>query len=282
MSWLRKHRWRSRIIVIGVSFLSALLALFFVQTVGAQEGTSDLSVPGTITMQATPTANPTISAETAQQELIQLQRENDRSLQAWIWSNVSSLLATLVVVGGGLIGLFRWLGDRKSEREKQADERFQKALESLVSKEKEVRAGAAIRLLAFLQKGKTTFAPSGFFPEHLPFVITAMPTREKSTTLSIKHVPMIIAVTLNPGGRSSRVEERGAIFGRSKYGAGRQRTAHTYLDNGRGDANTCSRLSRGGSFYSANDRAGAWTLGFQQLYGSHRCATSSLLPCPAP
>jgi hypothetical protein len=44
--------------------------------------TSRLATPETVTAQATPMANSTIAAQTAQEQLTKLQRENDRSWSA--------------------------------------------------------------------------------------------------------------------------------------------------------------------------------------------------------
>lgn len=93
------------------------------------KGTSGLAMP--ITTQATPTEDATVTAlnkEKLAQEVQQVKIQNAPDLSSWLRTNAVILLSTLVVVIGGLIGLFRWFGDRRSEREKQAEVCFQAAL----------------------------------------------------------------------------------------------------------------------------------------------------------
>ena len=58
---------------------------------------------------------------------------------------------------GGLIGLSRWLGDRRDEREKRAEERFQSAVTGLGNEKEGARIGAAILLRTFLRPGYEQF-----------------------------------------------------------------------------------------------------------------------------
>ena len=120
-----------------------------------------------------------------------MERDNDRSFQAWFWNSSATFLSTLVLVGGALLGFWqwsvsrkdiqkkesedqrtaqdkelkdrqaererreeeqnRWLEDREAEREKRAEERFQKVVEGLSSEREEAKIGAAILLRTFLR-----------------------------------------------------------------------------------------------------------------------------------
>src|SRR5438270_13403752 len=87
------------------------------------------------------------------QEVQQLKNQNEPDFLGWFRTNAAVLLSTLVVVIGGLIGLFRWFGDRRSEREKRNEERFQTAIERLGSANQATQVGAAITLRTFLGSG---------------------------------------------------------------------------------------------------------------------------------
>src|SRR5204862_6473144 len=76
--------------------------------------------------------------------------------------NAAILLSTLVFVIGGLIGLWRWFGDRRSEREKRAEERFQSAVTGLGDEKEGARVGAAILLRTFLRPGYEQFYSQTF------------------------------------------------------------------------------------------------------------------------
>src|SRR5204862_3181422 len=72
------------------------------------------------------------------------------------------LLSTLIVVIGGLIGLFRWAADRRSEREKRAEEGFQTAVTGLGDDNPLTRINAAILLRNFLHPGYERFSTQIF------------------------------------------------------------------------------------------------------------------------
>src|SRR6266581_1156209 len=134
MHWLKRDRWKVHIDVAGMLLLLVLMVWVPGSVAAAQERVSGLVTPVTITVQATPTEDATVTAlnkEKLAQEVQQLKNQNGPDLFAWLRMNASIFLSTLVVVIGGLIGLGRWLADRRSEREKRAEERFQKVVEGL-------------------------------------------------------------------------------------------------------------------------------------------------------
>jgi hypothetical protein len=161
-----------------------------VSATSVEERASGLATTGTV--QATPTEDATVTAlnkeklkqevtqlanqndpavlksnkEKLDQEVQQLKDQNEQDFSVWLRTDVFVWLRTnaaiLAVVIGGLIGLFRWLGDRRSEREQQADERFQSVIEGLGSKNAETRVGAAILLRTFVQSPYKRFHSQAF------------------------------------------------------------------------------------------------------------------------
>ena len=184
MRWLKRDMRKAGIAIAGMLLLLVLMVWVPVSVAGAHEMTSGLTAPITVTVQASPTANPTIAAQTAQEQLTKLQRDNDRSFQAWFWSSGATFLSTLVLVGGGLLGFWRWrvdrrdaqarelkdrrdaqdkeLEDRKVERERRSEERFQAVVEGLGSTSIATQVGAAIMLRTFLSSGYEQFYSQTF------------------------------------------------------------------------------------------------------------------------
>ena len=153
MRWFKRGRWKTGIAIVGMLLLFVLMIWLPVSAAGVHEMTSGLAGPVSITVQATPTQDATVTAlnkEKLAQEVQQLKNQNESDLFGWLRTNAAILLSTSVVVIGGLIGLGRWLGDRRSEREKRAEERFQSIVTGLGSKDVEVGVGAAIMLRTFL------------------------------------------------------------------------------------------------------------------------------------
>jgi hypothetical protein len=108
---------------------------------------------------ASPTEDATVTAlnkEKLVQEVQQLKEQNAPDLFGWLRTNATILLSTLVVVIGGLIGFFRWFGDRRDAQDKdlkaQAEERFKTAVIALGDEKEGVQVGAAILLRSFRDK----------------------------------------------------------------------------------------------------------------------------------
>src|SRR6266700_3445843 len=126
MRWLKREIWKAGITIAGM----LLLLVFMVWVPGvaarAYERASGLATPVTGTMQATPTEDATVTAlskEKLAQEVQQLKNQNEPDLFGWLRMNASILLSTLVVVIGGLIGLWRWLRDRRDAQDKELRDR---------------------------------------------------------------------------------------------------------------------------------------------------------------
>src|SRR5690242_9412143 len=122
MRWLKREMWKTAIAVVGMLLLLGLIVWVSVSAAGAYGGTWGLATPVTGTVQATPTIDATVTAlnkEKLAQEVEQLKNQNAPDLFAWLRTNASILL----VVGGGLFGLWRWLVDRRDTQDKERKER---------------------------------------------------------------------------------------------------------------------------------------------------------------
>lgn len=176
MRWLKRDIWRIGIAIVAMLLLLILMAWISVVAAGAHEGASGSTGPVTVTELATPTEDATVTAlskEKLAQEVEQLKEQNKPNFFEWLRTNASILLSTLVVVIGALIGLWRWLGDRRdehekrredqrSEQEKRAEERFQSAVTGLGDEKEGSRIGAAILLRTFLRPGYEQFYTQTF------------------------------------------------------------------------------------------------------------------------
>jgi hypothetical protein len=145
MQWLKRDLWKTGIYITGALLLLVVMVWIPVSAVDTHRMTSELATPGTVTMQTAPVVDPTVAAQTAQEQLTKLRRENDRSVQAWLWNSV----AALGTIGAALIAVFgvlrtarvaqdKNLADRQAEREKREEIlvqrylfRLQDALEAL-------------------------------------------------------------------------------------------------------------------------------------------------------
>src|SRR6266487_2762909 len=180
MQWLKRTQWKVGIFIVSILLLLLLLAWIPVAAVESHETIQPGQVrgvaTGTITVQATPTEDATVTAlnkEKLAQEVQQLKNQNGSDPLGWLRTNTSILLSTLVVVIGALIGLWRWLGDRRdehekrredqrTEQEKRAEERFQSAVTGLGDEKEGARIGAAILLRTFLRPGYEQFYTQTF------------------------------------------------------------------------------------------------------------------------
>jgi uncharacterized protein YjbI with pentapeptide repeats len=140
MRWFKGDIRKSDVIIIGVMLLLVLLIVVFA-LLGWGPQTAQ---PGQ--------ATGTIATQTAKEQLIKLQRDNERSFSAWFWNSGVALISSLAVVLGGVVTVFKYFGDRKAEREKRDDDRLQNTIAGLGSERIEARAIAASMLLTFLQQ----------------------------------------------------------------------------------------------------------------------------------
>jgi uncharacterized protein YjbI with pentapeptide repeats len=171
MRSLKRDLWKAGIFITWAMLLLVLTIWISVSAVHAQQATSGSDMLGAITVQATPTADATMTA-LQKEQLTQQVAGQQRTWGNWLWSNaatiLSGFLSTLVIVIGALFGLWRWftdrrdaqnkeLQDRQNEREKRAEERFQSAVEGLGDEKEGARIGAAILLRTFLRPSYEQF-----------------------------------------------------------------------------------------------------------------------------
>jgi len=186
--------------VVGVLALLLLIAALVLMSTDVQAQVSTLAVQSVPTVQPTPTVDATVTVLNKQkllQEVKQLESQNEPDPLGWLRTNASIFLSTLVVVIGGLFGLWRWRVDRKEaqdkelenrkeaqdkelkdrqaererrdedqqrwlksqdvEREKRAEERFQSVVTGLGDEKEGAQIGAAILLRTFLRPGYEQF-----------------------------------------------------------------------------------------------------------------------------
>src|SRR5947209_16904470 len=201
MRWFKRDRWKTGITIEGMLLLLVLIVWLSVSAAGTPEEVAKLATPVIEVVHATPTEDATVTElnkEKLTQEVQQLKSQNTPDRFGLLRTNAAVLLSTLVVVIGGLIGLFRWLGDRQderekrdeeqkrwledrraererrdeeqqrwlkdqdAEREKRAEERFQRVVEGLGNDKEGAKLGAAIMLRTFLQPRYEQFYRQAF------------------------------------------------------------------------------------------------------------------------
>jgi type VI protein secretion system component VasK len=126
MRWFTKHLWKVGMACASTLFLLSCLALIPPSAVSAHEGTSAVATLTTVTVQATPTIDTTVTALNKEQ-LAQQVAGQQHTLGNWLWSNaatvLSSFLSTLVVVIGVLFGFWQWRVGRMDTQKKESDDR---------------------------------------------------------------------------------------------------------------------------------------------------------------
>ncbi len=226
MRWRKRDLWKAGIIVAGMLLLLVLMIWAPVSAAGAHQGVSEPAMPGTVTVQATPTEDATVTAlnkEKLAQEVQQLKSQNEPDPLGWLRTNASILLSTLVVVIGGLIGLFRWLGDRRDEQEKRredqrseqvkrAEERFQAAVTGLGDEREGARIGAAILLRTFLRPGYEQFYTQTFdlAVANLRLPRTSHPPQDADTPLPLTSLSQALIVIFKEAFPLARSQNQGS------------------------------------------------------------------------
>jgi hypothetical protein len=170
MHWFKRDLWKAGIALAGMLLLLVLMMWIPVSAAGAYEGAPGLATPGTGTVQTTPTVDPTMIA-LQKEQLTQQVRQLDNWWLYWLYNGSTAFIAGFSAIAVASLGLYQWRGnrnaerqkeiaaqdkdlkDRQAEREKQAEERFQKVVEGLGSERTEAKVGAAITLRTFLQPG---------------------------------------------------------------------------------------------------------------------------------
>ena len=213
MRWLKRDIWKAGIAVAGMLLLLVLMVWTTVSAAGAHEIASGLAEPVTVTVQATPTEDATVTAlnkEKLVQEVQQLKNQNEPDLLGWLRTNASILLSTLVVVIGALVGLFRWLGDRRDEREKRAEERFQSVVTGLGDEKEGAKVGAAILLRTFLRPGYEQFYTQTFdlAVANLRLPRSSHPSEDPTTPLPLTTLSQALIVVFKEAFPLTRNQEK--------------------------------------------------------------------------
>lgn len=191
MRWLKREMWKAGITIAGALLLLVLMVWVPVSVVGAQERVSALAGSGMVTVQATPTVDPTMTAlekEKLAQEIDQLKNQN-----YWSWTTIGPILVGFAGLLAALYSFItwirnrrdeqkkrgeeqkrwledrqaererrdeeqqRWLKDQEAEREKRDEDRFQTAITGLGSQDVQARIAAAVMLRTFLKPGYEQF-----------------------------------------------------------------------------------------------------------------------------
>src|SRR5437879_1487117 len=125
MHWFKNNLWCIGIASVGVLVLLTCLTLIPLSAASAHEEISGVATLAAVRVQATPTEDATVTAlnkEKLTQEVQQLKDQNEPGLLGWLQTNASTLISMLAVVIGGLIGLWRWFGDRQDARKKELED----------------------------------------------------------------------------------------------------------------------------------------------------------------
>ena len=226
MCWLKRNLWKTGIAITGMLLLLVLMVWLPLTAADAHEVASGLATPITATVQATPTVDATVAAlnkEKLAEEIKQLKDQNEPDLFSWLRTNAAILLSTLVVVIGGLIGYFRWLGDRRdeykkrredqrSELEKRAEERFQAAVTKLEDEKEGTRIGAAILLRTFLRPGYEQFYIQTFdlAVANLRPPRTSTPSEDPNTSLPLTTLRQVLIVVFKEAFPLARSQNKGS------------------------------------------------------------------------
>lgn len=124
MCWFKRNVSKTGTAILGVLLLLVLMTWIPVSAAGVHEGASGLTELVTVTPQVTPTEDATVTAlnkEKLSLEIQQLKNQNTPTISSWFQTNGAILIATLVVVMGAIIGLYRWLEDRRRERDRMIE-----------------------------------------------------------------------------------------------------------------------------------------------------------------
>jgi hypothetical protein len=215
MRQFKRGLWKAGIAGAGILLLLILLVWIQVSAAQAYEGASGSATTGALTVQTTPTEDATVTElnkEKLAQEVQQLKDQNTPGLLGLLRTNAAILLSTLVVVIGGLIGLFRWFGDRRSEREKRAEERFQSAVSGLGDEKEGARIGAAILLRTFLHPGYEQFYVQTFdlAVAHLRLPITPNAPKDPDTPLPLTSLRQALIVVFKEAFPLARSQNKGS------------------------------------------------------------------------
>jgi uncharacterized protein YjbI with pentapeptide repeats len=234
MRGLKHDLWKAGIAIAGMLLLLVLVAWGPVEASGAPVRASGLGSEGSVTVQATPTEDATVTALSKEQLTLQVkQLQNQLQNQNnWLANNSTALIAAVTTLVVALFGIFqwsgnrrdarqkeiaaqdkeledrkaererrdeeqkRWLKDQEAEREKRAEERFQAAVTGLGDEREGARIGAAILLRTFLRPGYEQFYTQTFdlAVAHLRLPRTPSPPEDSTAALPLTTLSQALIV----------------------------------------------------------------------------------------
>lgn len=236
MRWLKRGKWKAAIALIGLLFFLVLM-VWVPLSARAYAGASRIVMSGPPSAKPTVDVTATMTALQKEQLILQnkqLQQSNDRGFGAWLWSNaaaiVASLLSTLVVVSGALVGFWQWRmnrsdirtkesNDRKEAQDKDlrahAEERFKAAITALGSENEATQVGVAILLRSFLNKkdediyGRYYTQIFDLAAAYLRFENKLQPLEDPDTSLTISTLRQALIVVFKESYPLARSQNKG-------------------------------------------------------------------------
>ena len=121
MRRFKRDMWKAGIALAGMLLLLVLMMWLSVPAAGAQEGALGSATPGTVTVQATPTVDATVTAlnkEKLLQEVDQLKNQN-----YWAWTTIGPILVGFTGLLAALYSFITWFRNRQDEQGKQREDR---------------------------------------------------------------------------------------------------------------------------------------------------------------
>ena len=155
MLWLKGNTWKIGLVVAALLFLFILLAWVLVSAATAHEKASGLLALGTVTVQATPTADATETA--LAKEKLELDAEKDRSDLFWGWTSSGTVAVGLAGIVFSVFQYMRARLDKRVEQTKKDDEQFHSLLRDLENDKEGVRIDVIETLRSFLRPGYERF-----------------------------------------------------------------------------------------------------------------------------
>jgi len=151
MRWRKRDVRKAGIALAGMLLLLVLIVWVPVSAADAYEVTPGPATSVTATVQASPTADTTMTA-LQEEKLRQDINQSQHSLHNLFWNGLTAFISALLVVLGGLLGFARWLREQGIGREKRDEDRFQSAIQGLGGNRGQ-KIGGAVMLRTFLLPG---------------------------------------------------------------------------------------------------------------------------------
>jgi hypothetical protein len=230
MRGLKGDLWKAGMVMAGLLFLLVIMAWIPVAAAGAEVRLPGVATP--VTVQATPTVDATVTALSKEQLTLQVkQLQNQLQNQTnWVFSSSNALIAAVTAIIIPFFGIYQWAGnrrdarqkeiaaqdkelaDRKDEREKRAEERFQAAVTGLGDEKEGARIGVAILLRTFLRPGYEEFYTQTFdlAVANLRLPRTPHPPEDPDAALPITTLSQALIVAIKEAFPLARSQSKGS------------------------------------------------------------------------